>query len=496
MTPRSDRVSRLPLRTRLVAGFSATMLLVLTGAGAFVYWRVQFALDRRLNTELVKTAEALRPLVAPSGSLSRSSPVVSGLDAWQVVDRDGNVLSFDPTIGPEPLLGPAAVTAALREPVYRDTGELLPITSRPLRLYADAVGAGGDGRAAVLVVATRRDQRDEALRELLLQLSAVGLGALVVTAFVGDRLARAALRPVERYRAQAVEIAGGANGIRLEVPAGRDDEITRLGHTLNDVLAALESAMESERRFINDASHEIRTPLTLLTSRVQLALRRPRTVAEHEAILDEVGTDVQRLADLAEQLLSVGTPQQPGGERTDLAELTLREAERRHTLSPPGSPYGAEGSLEVVACGPAMVTLSALQVGAVLGNLLDNAAAHGRPPVAVTVDQPTDVVRLTVGDRGDGMDAEMLAKAPLRFARSPQARSRRGSGLGLALVQATVGAVGGELRLCCRGTHQSFGSALPVVCSHGPQMTVTVLLPKSQHVGVAGGRDLDVPVWR
>jgi hypothetical protein len=38
------RAARLPLRVRLVAGFSATMMLVLAAAGAFVYWRVSFAL--------------------------------------------------------------------------------------------------------------------------------------------------------------------------------------------------------------------------------------------------------------------------------------------------------------------------------------------------------------------------------------------------------------------------------------------------------------------
>ena len=103
-----------------------------------------------------------------------------------------------------------------------------------------------------------------------------------MTAVVGDLLARLALRPVERYRAQADDIIAGATGVRLEVPPERDDEVTRLGHTLNTMLAALEGAVDRERRFVNDASHELRTPLTLLTSRLQLARRRHRTVQDHE----------------------------------------------------------------------------------------------------------------------------------------------------------------------------------------------------------------------
>jgi hypothetical protein len=46
------RMARLPLRVRLVAGFSATMFLVLAAMSAFVYWRVHFALDRQLKCTL------------------------------------------------------------------------------------------------------------------------------------------------------------------------------------------------------------------------------------------------------------------------------------------------------------------------------------------------------------------------------------------------------------------------------------------------------------
>jgi signal transduction histidine kinase len=52
------------------------------------------------------------------------------------------------------------------------------------------------------------------------------------------------------------------------------------------------------------------------------------------------------------------------------------------------------------------------------------------------------------------MDPEMLAQATRRFARSAEARSREGFGLGLALVEATVRQAGGEQRLISGGCHQ------------------------------------------
>ena len=63
-------MSRLPLRVRLVAGFSATMLVVLAAAGAFVYWRVQYALDRGLDTELRSATGVIEPLIGRDGTVS------------------------------------------------------------------------------------------------------------------------------------------------------------------------------------------------------------------------------------------------------------------------------------------------------------------------------------------------------------------------------------------------------------------------------------------
>jgi len=476
------RLSRLPLRVRLVAGFVVAITLVLAAAGSFVYWRVAYALDRRLNDDLRAKAAALAPLVTPAGVL-REEPGLArtpGVRDYQVLDAAGRVLSFGSGLGPAVLLSVGQTRSAALSEVTTNVGPLFPGSPRPLR--ALTLPLPGPGPARVLLVADRRDDRDEALRELVAQLLLAGVGALVVAAVVGERLAKAALAPVERYRTQAASIAAGASGVRLDVPAARDDEVTRLGHTLNDVLDALELAVDAERRFTQDASHELRTPLTLLSTRIQLALRRPRTQGEHEAVLRELGQDVSALSDLAERLLrlTINEVAQPGPDDPS-ADLVAVAADvvsgyRVDAAADPSVSFAAE------PVGAVPVPLPAAQLRQVLTNLVDNAVLHGQgTSVTVQVRTAHDTAVLTVSDGGPGVDPGFLPVAADRFSRADRARGRPGAGLGLALVRGLVERHGGELRLCSGGVHHSYAHRFGAPCAHPLRgTTATVLLQCAQ----------------
>src|SRR5207244_1670004 len=87
---------------------------------------------------------------------------------------------------------------------------------------------------------------------------------------------------------------------RLPAPA-TDDEVGRLAATLNGMLASLERARESERRFVADASHELRTPLTALRGNVDFLARHGAT----PELVDELATGAERLSRLADALLAL-----------------------------------------------------------------------------------------------------------------------------------------------------------------------------------------------
>jgi signal transduction histidine kinase len=443
------------------------MLVVYLAAAAFVYWRVEYALDRSLDGELGSAAASLTAILpAHQADVDRAART-AGV-TWQVLDRQARQLQGGGAMGHRRLVGTRTIAgahAAGPNGLTVDIGGFIPRRGPALRLRV--VELRDD---QFLVVGVRRDHRDEALRELLGQLAIAGLGALAVTSVVGDRLAHAALKPVERYRQRAAEIASGAIGVRLDVPDRRDDEVTRLGRTLNEMLDAQERLTEQERRFVEEASHELRTPLTLMTSRIQLARRRSRSTAALEEALDELAVDAARLTDLAQQLLEVGGAASAIRGECDLAS-TIRQAAVRREID-----------ASVTGVDRVDVAVSALAAERIADNIIGNAVIHGAAPIDVAVDLAIDASgstwgRLRVTDRGSGLDAATLRVATARFARADEARSRPGSGLGLSVVKALVVAAGGELRMCFGGHHERWGKSVSVACEHGPEMTVTILLP-------------------
>lgn len=502
MTHRRFRLpfAQRPIRQRLVAGFTAVTFVLLLGAGVFVYWRFDVALNRDLDNELIYSGRTLRPLVNDSGKITDREFAAAPGVSWQVLDHEGNVLDSDSPATRAPLLSDKQFAKISEGDVTFNVGALLfPRSPEPYRVRLVATRTTPKYH---LLVGVRRDQRDNAMRDLLAQLLLAGLGILAVSAWIASVLVRSALIPVERYRQRAQQIAEGNAELRIDVPEDRDDEITRLGHTFNDMLTTLDRALAREREFVNEASHELRTPITLLTSRVQLALRRPRSVEEHTRILAELRTDLDRLARLAEHLLHREgrwvSEDEPYDARSLISEVI---GTRRRSVENVAGAAAPSELLINLDDRPATINTPKMALERVVTNLLDNAWVHGRPPVRISLDVPRSTwIRLQVSDAGDGMDRKLLTQATRRFARSPRARTKPGSGLGLSLVRSLVSENGGELRLCHGGRHvrypppvaehgdspgftgtgvtvESNAVAAGIVCDHGEEMTVTVLLP-------------------
>jgi heavy metal sensor kinase len=432
-----------PIRVRVAGAFAFAMAVVLTATGWFVYTSTNSHLTQALDQNLRLRADDLTALVQqPNASLAQTSNsrfIELGEAYAQLLGQSGRVIDATRPLDRLSLLSSGELSRAQDGSIFADRARV-PGLDEPSRLLATPIQR--DGKALILVVGTTAQDRAETLSSLRDRLLIAVPVALLLATIAGYLLAGLSLHPVEAMRRRAAAISAETPGERLPVPATRD-EVQRLGETLNSMLARLEAALERERDFVADAGHELRTPLALLRTELELALRHGETVEELRNAVRASEEEVERLVQLAEDLLLIA--------RTDKGELELRrERVDVHTLLASVSSRfewrAAEAGREIIVHGHSDVSLTGdwLRLQQALGNLVDNALRHGSGRVELAaLTGPNATLELHVRDEGPGFLPDFLPRAFERFTRPSADRAGRGSGLGLSIVQTIAFAHGG-----------------------------------------------------
>ncbi len=442
MTRASAFLARLPTRVRVTIAFTAVMALLLVAVGLFVYLRLGAALNATVDRGLRSRAGDLTALVGQADSglaqAGRSPLTEQGESLAQILDTRGRVVDASPPLRRRALLTAGEVRRATRGTILVDHGSS-PVRAGRVRILATPVTA--QDRRLLVVVGASLDSVEQARRELGGLLLIGGPIALLIATLAGYGAAAAALRPVELMGRRAREIQASRPGRRLPVPPS-NDEVARLGETLNDMLERLEKAFARERQFVSDASHELRTPLAILKAELELALRDATDVAGFREAVASAAEETDRLVQLAEDLLVIA--------RADQGRLPVRRAavDARQLLEAVRQRFArraAEHGVALTLHAPDGLELVAdqLRLEQALDNLVDNALRHGRGMIELVAEAAAGRVRLHVRDDGDGFPEAFLASAFERFTRADAARGRGGAGLGLAIVQAIARAHGG-----------------------------------------------------
>jgi signal transduction histidine kinase len=205
---------------------------------------------------------------------------------------------------------------------------------------------------------------------------------------------------------------------------------------------------ERQQRFIASASHELRTPLTLIRASAEVALRAaPPDNADQRALLGDVLAESDHMRGLVDDLLTLS--------RLDSGRLPLASvpvdlppllAEVQRLVARVGDERGVTVTLDD-ASGAAQADPERLRQ--VLLILLDNALRHTPAGGRITVAAAQDgkLTRLSVADTGPGIAPEHLPHIFERFYRADAARGRESgnAGLGLAIAQGLVAAMGGRI---------------------------------------------------
>ena len=434
-------MSRWPIRLRLTAAFALAMVIVLAAAGLFVYLRVRADLNDSIATSLRARADAVEAQVrrgeewsaAAQGSLEPEEAFAQILSpSGRLLDASGGAK--------EPILAARVVRGVSAEALIFDAKvEGIEETARVL------VRRASPGRGSpVMAVGVSLDDRDETLASLLTAFAVGGPIAVAVASLVGYLLAAAALAPVEAMRRRATQVSLDRDDA-LPLPAV-DDEIRRLGETLNEMLERLRSSFERERRFVADASHELRTPVAVLKTEVEAALESGSYGPEVGDSLRAALVECDGLAQLAEDLLVLTRADESG------LPLGLEEISAEHLLQTVRDRFRLRAHQQgrALAAEPGddlTLIVDPLRMRQALGNLVDNALRHGDGDIELAARREPRGVALTVSDGGPGFGPELAAEAFERFTRGDAARGRGGTGLGLAIVQRIARAHGGEAEI-------------------------------------------------
>jgi two-component system OmpR family sensor kinase len=424
--------------------FTAVMAAVLAGTGLFLYLSLSSELDRTIAQGLHSRSGDIGALVQQSETglrdAARSGTAPAGGGFAQILDRSGRVFDATPGLERRPLLNAAEIRASQagarsfeRAPAGAFSG--------PARLLATPVHA--QGRDLVVVVGTSLRDRDQALANLEARLLIGGPAALLLAALAGYGVATAALRPVESMRARAAAISPDDLDRRLPLSRSQD-ELHRLGATLNAMLARLQAGQVRERSFVADASHELRTPLAMLRTELELIARDRPTGETLDGAVASAIAEADRLASLTQDLLVLA---QSDSDRLPIAVETVRVADllAEVTRRYPGVEVDRGGDTTEL-----QVRADPARMQQALSNMVENALRHGASPVRIAARRLNGGIEWHVTDAGPGFPPEFLPRAFERFARAEDGRSATGSGLGLAIVEAVAEGHGGSAHVANR----------------------------------------------
>ncbi|MFE4307539.1 ATP-binding protein [Streptomyces sp. NPDC056891] len=305
---------------------------------------------------------------------------------------------------------------------------------------ADGAANGVANGVAVVEAYELGDDISRAAGEQMLMWSGLALLVMACCAVVvGWWTAGRVLRPVHEMTARAARLSERNLHDRIAV-TGPDDELKELGDTIDALLGRLETAFDSQRRFIANASHELRTPLATQRAAIQVGLDDSCDV--RQVLLDSN----RRSERLIDGLLLLARSERGLAEREDVRLGELAEEEWADAY--------------VVADG-GVVRGSRVLLGQLVRNLVANAVAYNVPDGTVGVRAEDGV--LTVTNTGPVVPPDEVAGLFEPFRRG-EGRDRMGpgAGLGLSIVRSIAEAHGGRVRAVARGAGEGGGLVVTV----------------------------------
>ncbi len=470
---RLARLRRLPasFRFRILAGYVGLLALATLVSIVVAREALERRLDQRIDGELVQESRELRQL-ASGNDPETGEPFNARADRIFEVFLERNIPSPNEVlltfVDGEPFLRsrPVAPHRLDQDPELVARWASLAETERggidtPAGRveYLAVPLLRGDRPQGVFVAAIFRDREREVVDSAIRVVVGVGVAMLLVGSVLAWLLADRVLRPVTAVTETARSISGG--DLSRRIPVSGHDEIAVLGETFNEMLARLETAFETQRRFVDDAGHELRTPITIVRGHLELLEEDPE---ERRVTLELVLDELDRMARIVNDMLTLAKWERPdflAPAEVDVGALTDDVGAKAEALG--------ERRWELDARAEGVVVADRQRVTQAVMQLAQNAVEHTSPgdEIALGSRVAGGELRLWVRDTGPGIPLDQQEHIFARFYRAGGTRRSEGAGLGLSIVQAIAFAHGGRAEVASSlGAGATFTIVLPLAGPH------------------------------
>lgn len=326
---------------------------------------------------------------------------------------------------------PSGGLVTFKDVQYGSSGSSAQADTRTYRLDED-LGSQEGG-----IVEEMRQQawhQREAMLDRLLMQSGLALAIMSVIAIgLGWVVAGRVLRPLRTMTSTIRHISARNLHERLAT-GGPPDELKDLADTVNGLLGRLETALESQKRFVANAAHELRTPLTLEHALLEETLiDRGATLESFRANFERLLTISKQQATLLESLLTLSSSDRglDNPEPLDLAALT-------HEVLPAFRPEIGRRDLAVEsAIEPACISGDSALIHRLVANLLDNAIDYNVPGgrVEIATGVRDGGAFLSVRNTGSAVPPDQVERLFNPFQRLRRTAGDGHHGLGLSIVR-------------------------------------------------------------
>jgi two-component system OmpR family sensor kinase len=445
-TARPDRPKTLPLGVRVVGIFFLLLAATLLAVGAVTIRLTRNHLNNELEGRLSAAVSSFQ--TGPATRVTRAEDLAAEARTWlaaqalppdevvAVRTRAGEVLTSTGGLDLRRVEQSRALLTAGRSGWHTVDGPDGSVRALTVPLERNGQQAG------TIVAAGERSPIESTLDALLSSVAwASGIG-LVLATLLALAFLRRTLRPLARFsrEVEAVEVSGDLT--RRVEHDGPGDEVGQLAEAFNRMLASLEEAFRSQRRFVSDASHELRTPLTVARGQLELLAQELHS-ADARGSLAVAVDEIDRMGRIVDDLLLLARLDEglPLKREPVEAELVLEEARLRAAVAT-RRPVLVHAERRLYARADHDRLLQ------VVTNLVTNAIEHTAADAEITLSSRRAAGRVVieVHDTGPGIAPQDLEHVFERFYRGGTRDADVGSaGLGLAIAASLTRGMEGEI---------------------------------------------------